>query len=80
MSRLEKKLHPIDGVAIAGVLLPSTEAFQEASDWPSKQKGRFREAALLQPLSAALMKALPGSRRRDSLPIALFARTLRIAL
>jgi hypothetical protein len=46
--RLEKKLHPIDGVAHQpGVLLPSAEAFQEASDWPSKDKGRFYEAALL---------------------------------
>jgi hypothetical protein len=32
----EMKLHPIDDVAHQpGVLLPSAEAFQEASDWPS---------------------------------------------
>jgi hypothetical protein len=46
--RLEKKLHPIDGVAHQpGSSTSLIGRFQEASDWPSQQKGRFHEAALL---------------------------------
>ena len=45
--RLEKQPHPIDGVAHqSGEFISFSGRFQEASDWPSKQKGRFHEAAL----------------------------------
>jgi hypothetical protein len=77
---LEKQPHPIDGVAHQpGEFISFSGRFQEASDWPSKQKGRFHEAAL-PVIQFARIHESPGSRRRESLPIALFARTLRIAL
>jgi len=37
-------LHPSDGVASPEFFFPTREGFQEASDWPSKQKGRFHRS------------------------------------
>jgi hypothetical protein len=44
----QQKLHPTDGVDHkSGGLLPSSEVFQEASDWPFTVEGPLSEAVLL---------------------------------
>jgi hypothetical protein len=44
----QQKLHPTDGVDHkSGGLLPLSEVFQEASDWPFTVEGPLCEAALL---------------------------------
>jgi len=40
-------LHPSDGVASPEFYFPLWEDFQEASDWPSRQKAASTEAAFL---------------------------------
>jgi len=47
MLRLEKMLHPSDGVASPEFYFLHREGFQEASDWPSKKsRAASTEAAL----------------------------------